>query len=157
MRPGHGEIQTTQSAATCAASASGNYLERAVSQAVEPDSTVRTGWLGWLQRIEGSGLPTRGHPSDACGGREPAAAGQPGGGPAETLVARNTPGSRATRALGLLSGRVHVSVQSPHVRVARFVVLSPVGSSGASAPGADAHAERWRRPLSPITRQGSYA
>ena len=107
-------------------------------------------WLGWLQRAERPGVRTRGHPLDACGGRESFAAGPPGSGPAETLVAGNASGSCATRALGLLPRRIHISVQSAHVRLARVAVLPLVGSGGASASGTDAHAEGRRGPHSPI-------
>jgi hypothetical protein len=110
--------------------ASGEHLEPVVAQAVESGGTVCTdaggGYNGW----KGLGYE---HPTSVrlrLWGKL-VAVGQPRGLSVEALAAGNTPGIGASESLGLLSGRIHVPVQPPHIWFARTVVLSTRGPSRA--------------------------
>lgn len=135
---GIGRIRLTR-----VASASGDNLCPAVTQAVDSGSTVHTdGWKGY------NGLKKLGYKHEVI--RPTPALGEnllPLANRVASLLKRwllvvgDAPGIRATESLGLLSGRIHVPIQSAYFRFARVVVLPTCGSSGAFATGADPRIE----------------
>ena len=79
------------------------------------------------RRLEGlSGIGNAGYGTALCA-RAPIrtiCAPRPSGGlPSQALVARHPPGSEPGRSSGLLSRRVHLSLQPPHIPIPRVVVL----------------------------------
>ena len=113
-------------------SAAEAQLTPAVVGMVQPGSIVRTDdWNGY------QGLPAAGYereilrPTLELGG-EPLTPVSSGGQLAQALVAGNTSGSGAPQTTGLLSGRIHLSVQSPELAISRQVVLS-AGSASCSS------------------------
>ena len=58
-----------------------------------------------------------------------------GGLPSQALVARHPPGSEPGRSSGLLSRRVHLSLQPPHIPIPRVVVLPTDRAGSEPFPG----------------------
>jgi len=106
--------------------ASAGSLLPFIEGSVEPGSTIHTdGWQGYsgiAKKGYGHEIsPIRGRPREAS---KLLPRVHRVGIPAETLVARHPPGCGGTSASGLLPGRVHFSLQSPHIQESRQAVLS---------------------------------
>src|SRR5205085_10677880 len=91
------------------------------------------GCLERLLWIEGIGLQTRNRSDNARFRRKSVATGQSRCRLAEALAPGNSPRRGSTQPSGLLLGRIHLQVQSPHFWFARIVVLSPFGPGSAFA------------------------
>ena len=123
------------------ANASGSVLEQGVGRCGEPGSQVLSDGGEGLGRVGGPRLSARARPGAGHRGRESSAARPSRGGAPATLAWGHPSRSGRPLPLGLLPGRVHVSVQPAHLPRSRSVVLSADRAGG----------RRWPDPL-----QGSH-